>query len=63
MRKIQVNRSNNRLFAGQGHVTMSIIKVGGGTKWLPEMKRAWSNYNETSIKRGPNYADTLISGH
>ena len=29
----------NRLFAGQGHVTMSIIKIDVGTKWLPDMKR------------------------
>ena len=29
-----------RLFAGQGHVTMSTIKIGVSTKWLPEMKRA-----------------------
>ena len=26
--------------AGQGHMTMSIIKIGGSTKWLPEMERA-----------------------
>ena len=26
--------------AGQGHVTMSIIKIGGSTKWFPEIERA-----------------------
>ena len=30
----------NRPFAGQGHVTMSMMKIGVSTKWLPEMKRA-----------------------
>ena len=30
---------HNRLFAGQGHVTLSIIKIDGGTKWFPEMIR------------------------
>ena len=30
----------NRPFAGQGHVTMSIVKIGVSTKWLPEMRRA-----------------------
>ena len=29
----------NRPFAGPGHVTMSIMKIGGSSKWLPEMKR------------------------
>ena len=28
-----------RPFAGQGHVTMSVIKIGVSAKWLPEMKR------------------------
>ena len=32
--------ANNRPFAGQGHVTMSIIKIRDSTKWLPEMERA-----------------------
>ena len=30
----------NRPFAGQGHMTMSISKVGCSTKWLPEIERA-----------------------
>ena len=34
------NKIQNRLFAGQGHVTMSIIKIGGGTKWLPELMKS-----------------------
>ena len=29
----------NRPFAGQSHVTMSIVKIGVSTKWLPEMRR------------------------
>ena len=36
----------NRPFAGQGHVTMSIIKIGGGTKWLLDLKR--KEHNEIS---------------
>ena len=27
-------KNGNRPFAGQGYVTMSIIKIGGSTKWL-----------------------------
>ena len=30
----------DRPFAGQCHVTMSIIITGGSAKWLPDMKRA-----------------------
>ena len=33
-------KTRNGPFAGQGHVTMSIIKIGDSTKWLPETKRA-----------------------
>ena len=32
--------SANRLFAGQGHVNVSMIKIGVSSKWQPEMKRA-----------------------
>ena len=31
-------RGANRSFAGQGHMAMPIIKVGGSTKYLLEMK-------------------------
>ena len=31
---------NKWLFTGQGHVTVSIVKIDVSTTWLPEMKRA-----------------------
>ena len=35
--QLEVSSSLNRPFEGQGHVTMSIIKIGGSTKRLSEM--------------------------
>ena len=35
---------DNRLFACHGHVTLSVIKDGRGTKQMPEMERACQKY-------------------
>ena len=37
----------NRPFVGQGHVTMSIIKIDHSTKWLPEIQK-WKEHDEIS---------------
>ena len=35
-----VRQPRYRPLAEQGHVTVTIIKIDGSTKWLPEIERA-----------------------
>ena len=39
LRRLQLQNTIDKPFAGQGHVTMSIIKIGVSTQWLPETER------------------------